>query len=330
MDGTPSTTLMAQAPCDTSLLNRLAWRERWANREASRSRARAALDVAKGANTAHAVSERGLARRTLAWQAKWRGDFDRASSHCIRAEALLTERDNPSERGDIYSILGVIHYSRNRIDLARGCVERGLQIVCKDGRKDVLIDLLTTRATIQRYSGNTAKASATLDHALSLCQGHETARVEHNVARVLLADGAVETGLELAEMSVRHAEETGNRVILPYSHEVAGACLSRLKRCEEAAAHFDTGLAIAVEDEDMRAQCQIIRYHGDIERELGNLERARDLYRHGLGLCEEMSYPLWQKAFLLSLAEINEALGNLGEALENHRAAWRLQDKRRT
>lgn len=315
---------------DPSLINRLAWKERWGPRAASSSRARFALSLAKAARGQRSKQEEGLAHRTLGWLAKWSGDFDRAHRDCLRAEALLTEREHPSARADIYSILGVIHYSRNRYDLARNCVERGLHILRPEDPVDSMIDLLTTKATVQRYCGLPAKSAATLNLARSLAKGRELARVDHNISRGLLAEGEYAQALECAERAVALAAETRNRVIEPYAHEVAGAALNAMGRDDEAADHFDRGLAIAVEDKDARAQCQIIRYHADIERKRGNLERARDLYRHGLWLCEDLAYHLFQKTFLLSLAEVNEALGDLKDALENHKAAWRLEENRRS
>lgn len=271
-----------------------------------------------------------MAKRTLAWLAKWRGDFDEANTLCLKAEALLTEREHPAARADIYSILSVVHYSRNRMDLAKNCVERGLHILDGVGPDETLVDLLITRATVQRYCGLSARAAATLDRARSLARGRELARVGHNIARGLLAENENESALEEALQSIELARKHNNRVILPYALEVAGAALSAVGETDQAVAYFDQGLAIAIEDGDARAQCQIIRYHAEVEHLRGNFERARDLYRHGTALCEDLSYWLWQKTFLLALADVNEALGDLTAALDNHRSAWQLEKKRRT
>ena len=93
--------------------------------------------------------------------------------------------------------------------------------------------------------------------------------------------------------------------------------------------HFVASLGPASGDVDRRAQCQINRYHGVIEKERGTFDGARDLFRHGLGQCENLDDALWQKMFLPALAEVNESLGNLREALDNHPMAWRMEDRRR-
>ena len=63
---------------DPALLNRMAWSARWSDRAKSCQYASRALEVAEGCQNKRSRIARGLAFRTLSWQAKWRGNFDEA------------------------------------------------------------------------------------------------------------------------------------------------------------------------------------------------------------------------------------------------------------
>ena len=67
----------------------------------------------------------------------------------VKAEKFLEEKKHPAVRAQNYSFLGVLHYSRNRLDLANCATERGFRLVGHAKAPDAFIDLLTTRATIQ-------------------------------------------------------------------------------------------------------------------------------------------------------------------------------------
>jgi tetratricopeptide (TPR) repeat protein len=317
---------------DPALLNRVAWARRWNDRSRSVELARCALKTAAASVGKRSRVEQGLALRTLAWQAKWRGDFDSSLDYCLRAETLLPEAANPAARGDIYAILGVIHYSRHRLDLANCAVDRGFHLLRKEPEethRETYVDLLATRATIQRYSGEKARSGITLGRARELAREQDLARVDHNIARWLQSDGDPRRGLEHAERALEIAHRSGNRVILPYAHEVAGACRAEMEFFDAAAAHFAAGFAIASEDKDQRAQCQIIREHGNLELARGNTAYACDLFRTGASIAADLGYQLWQKTFALSLAKTYETMGDLGAALDQHKLAWRLIEETR-
>lgn len=61
----------------------------------------------------------------------------------------------------------------------------------------------------------------------------------------------------------------------------------------------------------------------------GNPKAARDQFRKGARLAKGMGYGLWQRTFALGLADAYEKLGDLRAALDQHKAAWRLQKQAR-
>ena len=85
----------ARSVGDPALLQRVAWSMRWQSRAQSLEYAGRALELLKGDTSAPATIRRGQVLVTLAWQAKWRGDFDAAMTHALRAEGLLSEQTHP-------------------------------------------------------------------------------------------------------------------------------------------------------------------------------------------------------------------------------------------
>ena len=225
--------------------------------------------------------------------------------------------------------MGVVHYSRHRLDLADGAVQRGLSLVGPDTDKDAFVDLLSTCATIHRHSGNLRQAGEVLGKARLLASGAMLARIEHNIARWMHADGAPEHALAHAETAIKLAVEHQNNVILPYAHEIAGACLVDLDELDRAVTHFTKALEIATRDDDSRAQCQIIGWFAGLEKKRNSLERARDLYRFGTEIAKRMDYTLWEKSFARRLADVYEELGDLTNSVECHKTAWKLEEEKR-
>ncbi|QMU58696.1 MAG: hypothetical protein GKR98_11150 [Boseongicola sp.] len=315
---------------DPALLNRIAWDARWACREKSISYASAALKLASEGDSTRARCHRGLALLTLSWQSKWRGHFDDAMEQALKVEELLSEKDHPRERAQTYSILAVVHYSRNRLDLARCSAERGIELVDQKSGGNAYVDLLTTLASIERYKGDRSSAGLLLGRAGETAKGAELARVEQNVARWMLADNSPIGGLEHAETALKLAIRHKNRVVNPYVHEIAGACLVALKDFGAAEKHFAKGMKLADTDCDDRARCQITQHQARMERTRGNLEKARDLFLKGAKLSKELDYSLWDQFYARALADVFETLGDLDQALKYHKRAWTLSEARRT
>ncbi|MBT8460612.1 MAG: hypothetical protein KJN60_13160 [Boseongicola sp.] len=315
---------------DPALLNRVAWNSRWSSREKSETYAKAALRTIGKRPAPDSRTAFGYALLTLAWQAKWRGDFDSSMTHSLEAETYLSEAKHPGARAHIYSILGVLHYSRSRLDLAASSVERGLTLADPDAHTEAYIDLLTTKATVQRYRGDRPRSGLTLGRARDLATGAELARVEHNIARGMMADDVALSGLKHAKVSLELCLEHNNRVVIPYAQEVIGACCVALEDFGQAEAAFTSGLDLAIEDNDFRAQCQIIHRHAALEYAQKKLERARDLNRFGAQIAKEMNYHLWGRDFALDLAKIYEELGDLRKSVDAHKCAWGFEKQRRT
>ena len=315
---------------DGALLNHHGWAKRWTDRRVSCDYARAALKLSGTGQDPRSILGRGMAYRTLAWQAKWRGDFAAAFDLCLKTEAEVREADNPVIRADVYSTLGVVHYSRGRLDLANDATDRGFTILEEmsvGGHNEALVDLHVTKATIQRYSGETARANLSLSRAHDLATGHCVPRVKHNIARYLLADRKIDRAHEFITDAMELAINSRNRTLLPYLHEVLGAVLVRMKNYDEALQSFERGEKIARADEDKRAECQILLECGRLEMSRDCVDRALRYYNRGTSIAWELGYQLWRKTYCLALAEAYEKKGDLAKALKQHKLAWQIAER---
>lgn len=272
---------------------------------------------------------RACALRTLAWQAKWRGDFESTAALCLRAKQGVDRQAARHILVDVYSLLGVVHYSSGRRDFASRMVQRGFDLLNERVPAEAQVDLHTTYATILRYRGRTNEARHALQTALDLSTGCERARVEHNIARGQNHDGDFNDAAKRAESALDLARESGNRVILPYTLEVLGTAYIAQERFDDAIAALDEGLVVAQEDNDRRAACQILNQSGIAHQRVGSSDIAYDLLLKGQAIARDMRYPIWIKSFSHSLAEVHEARGDYERATEAYKEVVTLQNAMR-
>ena len=321
--------LDACGSAEPRLLNRLAWDMRWRSRERCVAFAQRVLDLPGPVDTPRRHAE-GLARRALAWQAKWRGDFDTAHRLCDRALADLADSAAVEPRADLYSILGIVHLSRTRHDLARACVEAGLALIEDNAATETRIDLLTTLATSLRCAGNRLGSQSALFQALDLSDGVERARVLHNMARYATVDKRPAEALEHGREALALARAAEARVLIPYTLEVIGAALTHLDRHEDARAPLREGVQIGAEDGDRRIECQCLFYLAKVDRAAEALDLACAGAERGHRLAQSISYRLWEGYFLRLLAELYEAKGDIEAALNAWKALAVLRDAEQT
>lgn len=270
------------------------------------------------------VLARSSAFRTLAWQAKWRGDFDSTAKFCTKAKQRVDRMTARHVLVDVYSLLGVVHYSAGRRDFAARMVQRGFDILDDTVPAEAHVDLYTTHATILRYRERMGEAKDALQTALELAVGAERARVEHNIARAINHDGNFSEGLERAENALSLARRYGNRVLLPYALEVLSTSLTGLDREREALTFLEEGLAVALADDDRRAECQLLKQLGVAQRNLGFEDDACKTLQRGRAIAQEMGYPLWHQSFALCLAELYEKRADFKAAAEAYKAVVNL------
>lgn len=312
---------MAEADgASSDFLNRRAWHLRWHSRTDSAMLAKQVLGSARDAGA------RAAALRTLAWQARWCGDFDLAQAHGRAAMRVLRSGENPDVRADVLAILAVADYSRGRPLRARLRVDGALNRLIAPSRPETLIDLLTTRATVQRYRGDVEGCRATMLQALDLAEGAEKARVHHNIARAYDDDvpADAQTGLSHAMLALSDARRYDNRVVLPYVMEMVGTHYRKLGAYGQARRYLTRAVSIGAEDKDARVRCQALHQLALTEDADGDPEQALAIAKQGVELAAGMTYPLWECRFLEHLARLQEDLGDVPAALAAMKRLYRL------
>ncbi len=314
------------------MLNRVAWARRWSDRQVSDDYARAARKTAAEGIGKRSRAEQGNALRTLAWNARWRGDFDEALSNCLSAETFLPESAFAEVRAGIYSTLGVVHFSRNRLDLANCAVDRGywlLRDMPELDASEAMTDLLLTRAAIQRHSGEKARASITLGRAREISTGEQKSSVGYCTALWLVADGEIESARQLVSETLEEAISTGNRLVMPYLHAIIGSCDAKLGRGDSAVENLELGLSIATADNDTRARCYLLREFAKVDAECKNENEAFSKLREAAEMARAMGFAFEQKRIALDTAALLEKAGKYKQAIDQHKLAWRLQSATR-
>lgn len=313
---------------DPRLLTRLAWECRWTDRVRSEELARQALALVEQ-QTSGDLLARCSALRTLAWQAKWRGDFEKTASYCLQAKQGMDRQIAKHLLVDVFSLLGVVHYSAGRRDFASRMVRRGFELVDDTIPDETMVDLYITQSTIQRYRGRVEESRHALENALNLAKGAERARVEHNYARALHYETEYDEAAARAEQALALARQFKSRVILPYTHEVLSAAYIALDRPVEALPHLEEGLDVARTDGDQRAICQLLHQLGIAQHKRGEMDYASAALTEGQRIAQSIGYPIWVARFTEALAQFHEARGEFQKAATAYKEVVRIKDSMR-
>ncbi|MCG6883490.1 MAG: tetratricopeptide repeat protein [Silicimonas sp.] len=313
-------------------MNKVAWSRRWSDRNASIDFAAKARDAASKGTGRRSRVQNGLALGTLAWHAAWRGNLDEAMGHCLSAETFLSERENAEARAKVYAILGKVHLAHNRFDLSDCSLERGFWLLRDMPEADVneaLVELLLTRAYVQRNTGERARSGITLGRAQEICNESMAPVVGFWTAKWLLFDGDAEAARQHSVTTFEAANEQSNRIILPHLYGVIGACDARLGRREEAVASLEKGMALAEEGGDHLIICLIHSFYAQIEKQRGDLQAAKSHLEAAMRIAKELGHAFERKRIALQLADLLEELKEYKKAVQQHKLAWRLQNETR-
>jgi tetratricopeptide (TPR) repeat protein len=318
---------------DPALLNRVAWSRRWTDRMISVDHADNARKTALAGTGKRSRVQQGLALRTLAWHARWRGELDKAMGHCLNAETFLPEREHAEARAVLYAILGSIHFARNRFDLANCSVDRGFWLMRDTPEAEVaevMTELLLTRATIQHHTGERARAGITLGRAQELATSETSPCINYCTASWLLSDRDSGAALARAEPALASAREFGNRLIQPYLMALVGTSSAELGRPDAAIALFEEALKIADEDGDRRARTHVLRDFARLDLMRGDEATALQRLIEAATIAKQQDHAFERKRLALLLAEVYERMGKYRQAVDQHKLAWRLQNDTRT
>ena len=314
---------------DPTFLNYHAWKLRWADRQRSCDMAEAVLQhsLNSGASRAQGARRRnGLALRTLAWQARWRGAFEDAEDLAHRAVARLKGEGAPSAIADCQGVLAMVHYVRGRSDLAYECIEVGFKALEEQDNTSSRIDLLVIRAVADLTARRFQSAQQSAERAQLLSSDEERARVEHSIARVLLSDDRPGEALEMAFRSVHNCKEYRNFVVLPLALSAAAASLIDLDKLDQGEMLLLEALEIAERENDLLSTAHVKFDLARAKTRQNRLDDALALSQSGVDLTASMEFYVMHIRFLKQLASLQEKLGQTSAALQNLKALLALRE----
>ncbi|MCT8158875.1 hypothetical protein [Pseudoruegeria sp. SHC-113] len=310
-----------------SVLNRAAWYSRWRDRAGSTHMAQQICSAARtGDPEAEAVV--GDALRTLAWQAKWLGQFRQAEGYCLDAERRLAPQAKPlAALVDVYAIHCIIAYSRSDFTGAREFINTARRMLTPEMPIETRLDVMASEALLMRHTGQPEAALEQITEALAQATGAEAARLAHNRARLLNQLDLRSEAFVAAEEAMDLCRAHRNRVVFPYACEVYGDACRRTGRFDAARQALEEGMTCAEEDGDQRAACQILEQQAMLALDAGDAEAALTLLRRGLAIAEQINYPLWRRNFLRTLAQQYEKRGEAEEALAAYKSLLAMLDR---
>lgn len=279
-------TTLVQSP---RLLNHIAWTRRWRNRRLSVSLASSVVKMAR--DDSGLKSELGLALRTLAWQAKWRGEMDAARGYCQEARDVLQASGPKAALADVQSILGIVHLSQFRFQAAEQAISQGFALLDFGGPSETRIDLMTTQASFLSNTGRTDDAGSYILRAQAEATGIEQARVHQNMARFHLGIGDMQLARAHASKGILLSRLCNNRVVLPYLHELLGSAMLAQGKEDLAQGVLEDGMRLALEDGDKRVECHISQLLGQIDCMAGRTEQALARFQETMRISERLNYP---------------------------------------
>lgn len=310
---------------DPSLLNKLAWVARWSDVKRSRDNARKAYRDASEGEGRRSDAQRGLALRTMSWHDRWRGDFEQALKNGLKAEEFLPEHQFPEIRAAMYANLAVIHFSRGRFDLANSSLERALLLINDDSDPECVMEVLCTKALVQTFSGDKTRAGLTLGRARDRAGKALVATVEHLIARWLLDDGDTERAAMHIGRAIEAAEAHENNLILPLCYEVRALCEITQRHLEQASETLEDALELSRDLECTRSEIHLTFAKSIVQQRQNDIETALATLKRGARMAASADYVLYQRKYALELADVFERMGQLRQALEQHKIAWRFQ-----
>ena len=242
-------------------LNHIAWTQRWRDRDLSQKQAAAVCEITTDDRAAR--RQHGLALRTLAWQAKWRGEMEDARILCERAIEPLAATGTWGGLADVYSVLAIVHLSQFRLAASDHATSRAFALVNGNAPLDSQVDLLTTRASLLSHQGRIEEAGDCLVQAQGIAKGIEQARLCQNLSRYQLDTRRPARGSAAGRQ--RHC--SGTRLQQPRGAAVFARTFGQRS---DASGAGRTGpwcagrrlAMLALEDQDKRVECHLLSLLG--------------------------------------------------------------------
>ena len=241
-------------------------------------------------------AERGTVERIIGSANEWLGHVELARTSFEAAIALGREAADAQGEARALCVMGEHHYKRGRVDAARECLARALDLAIGLNLPALQCIARNAIGTLEMRLGHAEAAQNAYRSALALARA--------------LADERREGGL------------LGNLAIL--AHE-AGAE-------DEALALYEQALALTLRVHDRRWEGNTRCNLGLLQQDRGQSTAAEEQFRRSLAIARELGHAMLEATVLCNLGILAEARGDLADASLHHaqavEVAQRLGDRR--
>ncbi|SLN72644.1 hypothetical protein ROJ8625_03861 [Roseivivax jejudonensis] len=310
---------------DDGFINRQAWAIRWQDRAQS---VEMAFEVFRLVESGLSY---GLAHRTLAWQALWRGDLGAAADHGALALDMLA---GGGTRGavaiaDVHSVFARLYAIRGRRDLSRVALEDGFAALGGANAPGTRAALLCAQACVQRLGRHFDEARESLRLAMVLGEAQDSVALHGELSCLEEADGNNDAAMSHAMRAVTSAQASRNRVLLPY----AMTALARGHRLrggrDRARAYLAEARVVAEADDDPQALSLVFLHMADIEIDDGQPRAALRAVETGLRHARGLGHVLLEHRLLRRAADLHEVLDDAAAALQAYKRLVTLLEAER-
>lgn len=264
-----------------------------------------------------------VALAELHWR---RGNLQLA--HELAASAVCFAHDNELLlwEAKAHHVLGNLHSDQGRMDEARQCFERGLeirrQLIDQHGESNSLNSL----GILHKSHGRLQEAEQFFNNSLSIRRTIGDRRGEGaalaNLGLLRKAVGKMDEAKTCLEQSLQIFREIGDRTGEAIQLNNLGNLHSDQGRLGEARACYERSMAIRREIGDRHGEGVCLVNLGSLYADLGILAEARDCYKRSIVICRELGDRYGVGIALNSLGRIHAENGEIAQALECQLSAY--------
>ena len=190
-------------------------------------------------------------------------------------------------------------------------------------------DAPTLKLFVHIHQNRVERGFNALERADKIAEGMQITRLPQNFARLYMyCDDHAEAEAH-SRRGIALCEEGGNRVVLPYMHEILGNALAERGAKAEAEQVFQNGIAMAHADGDLRAKCQLHLRMGHLLLHARRYEEAREALDYCVNIARVLGYQLVEARAQRELAEVYEATAQTAAALKAMKIADKIESNRR-
>jgi tetratricopeptide (TPR) repeat protein len=225
-----------------------------------------------------------------------RSEYDAAQKFLERSQAIREQIGDRAGVAETLYMQARIHSRLTEDEKALQIGTEALKIHEKIAPNHAHIVTLRLVAEASGYLNQFDAAEQYMNHVFALCDQlndeSERSVAFYDMATILRRSGRLDMALEYAKKSLHALERMGDRKIQAHALNQLSRIANALEDYVSALAYGYKSLKLYQELEDILGQANIALHIGDVLKQTGAVGQACQIWEQGLGLAEEIKYPL--------------------------------------